>query len=115
MKQTELKPCPFCGGRAEIMRPKIFAGYRVICQFCSASSKLMPSGHEAATLWNRRNEHSARIEEPLSLKLAGALISAASQKVFISGGSLCALAMVEKNGDLSIGLYPYEPEQEGDD
>ena len=90
------------------MRPKIFAGYRVSCQFCSASSKLMPSGHEAATLWNRRNEHCARIEEPLSMAVTSALFRAASHKVLVSGGSLCVLAMFQKDGDFSIGLYPYE-------
>ena len=118
MNETKLKPCPFCGGKAELMKPQLFGGYRVRCQLCNTASKPMPAYHEAAALWNRRtehSEHSAHIEEPIYLKLAGALIRAASQKVFISGGSICLLAMVHKDGDFSLGLYPYEPEQEGDD
>lgn len=118
MKETKLKPCPFCGGRAELLRSPFHNGCRVKCQHCGALSKLMRLDHEAAAIWNRRtehSEHSAHIEEPISLQLAGALIRAASQKVFLSGGSLCALAMVQKDGDFSLGLYPYEPEQEGND
>lgn len=100
------------------MRPQIFGGYRVRCKLCNIATKPMPADFEAVALWNRRTEqpeHSARIEEPISLKLAAASIRAASQMALLSGGSLCALAMAEKNGDFSIGLYPYEPEQEGDD
>ena len=115
MNETKLKPCPFCGGRAEILRSPFGNGCRVKCQHCGALSKHMRLDHEAAAIWNRRAEHSAHIEEPLSLKLAGTLIRAASQKVLLSGGSLCVLAMVHKDGDFSLGLYPYEPEQEGDD
>ena len=39
MKETELKPCPFCGGRAEIKRGKIYLDdyVQVHCTKCGAS------------------------------------------------------------------------------
>lgn len=39
MKETELKPCPFCGGKAEIKRGKIYLDdyVQAHCTKCGAS------------------------------------------------------------------------------
>jgi len=59
----ELKPCPFCGGEAEILRQNIgsdFYEYRywACCsdQYCPAGEGtiLKESPEEAAEIWNRR-------------------------------------------------------------
>ena len=60
--EIELKPCPFCGGKAEMFTPRIFgkwAGYHyVACQECHAkTSGVMPNKRTkklAAIYWNRR-------------------------------------------------------------
>lgn len=51
-KQTELKPCPFCGGKAEL-----FEGYRlshVYCINCNAQTDSLKSTKRAVELWNSR-------------------------------------------------------------
>lgn len=60
--KIELKPCPFCGGKAEMFTPRIFGewvGYHyVACQKCHArTSGFMPKKRTkklAAIYWNRR-------------------------------------------------------------
>jgi hypothetical protein len=64
MKQNELKPCPFCGGRAAIGRTKktLKLQYAVGCDNtrCIANRLRNPfvlhylSETEAAEAWNRR-------------------------------------------------------------
>lgn len=62
MKETELKPCPFCGGEAVI---HVDNGVRVICRECGAMTKCLvdsysqgkPQGSAikaVVTVWNRR-------------------------------------------------------------
>lgn len=50
---SELKPCPFCGGEAEIM------GYRydckwIICKKCMAETAAYETSEQAIAAWNRR-------------------------------------------------------------
>lgn len=60
--EQELKPCPFCGGKATI---RIFRGkdgwrdrYAVLCRYdeggCGAESGLYHYEEEAIEAWNRR-------------------------------------------------------------
>ena len=56
---AELKPCPFCGGRAFIdrfMQPK--EEYRIMCTNCSARFGRYAglNKKEAIEAWNRRAE-----------------------------------------------------------
>ena len=50
MDQT-LKPCPFCGGRAEIVKKEIYLdyGYRVDCTQCGTKSNVVLVNHPKFT------------------------------------------------------------------
>ena len=53
----ELKPCPFCGGKAEIKKHEEWGWfqYEVYCKNCDASFDASFSSKEAArNHWNRR-------------------------------------------------------------
>lgn len=47
MNETELLPCPFCGGKAEIRRCKIYLdeAMQVRCMECGASQPKVLSNH----------------------------------------------------------------------
>lgn len=82
MKETELKPCPFCGGKAEIRGQALYVTNSVCihCTECKARSKIFPCNcryvyfrgeknvyisKEQATnmaieLWNRRVDDEQR-------------------------------------------------------
>ncbi|MBQ3758701.1 MAG: Lar family restriction alleviation protein [Synergistaceae bacterium] len=57
----ELKPCPFCGGKAEIRRQltstSSIGGFFVLCLTCLTSSDNYRSMEVAADHWNRRMYH----------------------------------------------------------
>lgn len=73
----DLKPCPFCGGKARLRTANIFmdTGYRVECSTCGINTSLVLPGHyinwhgkedfdmtdeqavqEAINAWNYRKE-----------------------------------------------------------
>lgn len=76
MEETELKPCPFCGGKAEIHYQPIYTsnGVGIRCTECKARSKFFPcdcsytfyhgeknvyipkerATNDAINMWNRR-------------------------------------------------------------
>ena len=47
---TELKPCPFCGGKAVIF--KYF--WSVRCEDCLVETSIFETKEEATEAWNRR-------------------------------------------------------------
>lgn len=57
MKDERVKPCPFCGGEAEIIKAHFFGGdiYFVECQHCLARGSGERLKYEAIAAWNRRN------------------------------------------------------------
>ena len=52
---VELKPCPFCGGKADFEFKGFIVG-RVQCTECLVSQCLLKPIGEAAKAWNRRAE-----------------------------------------------------------
>lgn len=67
---SELKPCPFCGGGAEVKKSTLFGNIkeyaRIVCKSCLASTKNFNMSldysavEEATKAWNRRAERSVR-------------------------------------------------------
>lgn len=63
--EIKLKPCPFCGGEAEINvdheevedTEKRHWAYTVVCNRCCATSGLTYLPEKAREAWNRRAEH----------------------------------------------------------
>ena len=57
MTTTKLKPCPFCGGEAQLRSQKIYGGesYWVLCRKCfSTQEPYHTKAVEAIAAWNRR-------------------------------------------------------------
>lgn len=55
MKNTnELKPCPFCGGKAWIINFPLSNTYEVRCINCDMGSWALLTRQEAVDKWNRR-------------------------------------------------------------
>ena len=48
---TDLKPCPFCGGKAHI----IHEGYWIMYEDCQSESGYYETKEEAIEAWNRRD------------------------------------------------------------
>ena len=51
---TDLKPCPFCGGKANLKDYQI--EFRVMCPECGGRANLCITAKEAAEAWNMRAE-----------------------------------------------------------
>ena len=52
----ELKPCPFCGGKAEFFEDEFFCRYSVVCTECGAGTDTYGVERDAMDAWNRRIE-----------------------------------------------------------
>ena len=55
---AQLKPCPFCGGYANLLRGNEFSNdyWRVVCGRCLAETRKVNSPDDAIELWNKREE-----------------------------------------------------------
>lgn len=52
---NNLKPCPFCGGEAEIMVDELAGKYLPYCETCDGMiERWFNTEEEAAAAWNRR-------------------------------------------------------------
>ena len=60
----KLKPCPFCGGEAEL---RVYSAELqfVQCTACLAGSTAFHTGKEAVTAWNKRWTLSSRLRKVL--------------------------------------------------
>ena len=50
---TELKPCPFCGGEAEVWVSNVTDRTVIYCKVCDAQI-MKPNEQEAIEAWNKR-------------------------------------------------------------
>ena len=50
----ELKPCPFCGGKAELSYRYLFECFWVVCEQCGTESAAFGTEDGAIEAWNRR-------------------------------------------------------------
>ena len=59
MSDTELKPCPFCGGKATIMENNHYTDmWTVMCKNCYSEIDRYHTKESAIEAWNRReNKH----------------------------------------------------------
>ena len=58
MAEIKLKPCPFCGGEAEVIAHNKFQFYKVVCKHCKAQGyQFFPNEEQATEAWNRRADH----------------------------------------------------------
>lgn len=58
---NELKPCPFCGGRAAVAQnASVFLDYRVYCKRCGAETGMYTTAIKAVRCWNTREERTCR-------------------------------------------------------
>ena len=55
-KMIELKPCPFCGGKASLRRA--LYGFFIICDCCLCETLLCATDDEVIEVWNKRVEAS---------------------------------------------------------
>lgn len=57
---NELKPCPFCGGEAEVIEIYLYGkvkGYMAHCNKCGCELKCYTSKQNAKNSWNRRADN----------------------------------------------------------
>jgi hypothetical protein len=75
MTAPELKPCPFCGGPAELIRPHDGGLPYVMCvmHFCSGPQK---TAEHAIAAWNRRADLPPTMEQAKALPEIKALVEA---------------------------------------
>lgn len=61
---SELKPCPFCGGEAEILTAESMHGgnlYGVMCDCCAGRADVYDTEAEAIEAWNTRAERTCEL------------------------------------------------------
>jgi Lar family restriction alleviation protein len=96
-----LKPCPFCGGAAQMTFVSDFqithprTGRRVICSNCPGQTSAVAYEHEAVELWNRRATIAAQAEPSLVGSLPEVLNAALRSGIAHNNGAggqylLCA-------------------------
>ena len=60
---TELKPCPFCGGEAEMLTAESMNGgylFGIMCNDCRSRGDVYGTEAEAIAAWNTRYERTCR-------------------------------------------------------
>ena len=54
--KDKLKPCPFCGLKADwYFKPKSHYGYVIFCSYCKCQTNDFHNEQDAIDAWNRRS------------------------------------------------------------
>ena len=67
MMSDELKPCPFCGGEAQLI--EAMGEVWVRCTECNASAAMQNYPVDALAKWNTRAERTCRVEYPEDVRM----------------------------------------------
>lgn len=59
---SDLKPCPFCGGKA-LSEHDHYEGFQVVCEYCAASTEYFFTRPEAEKTWNTRADGLVSVDE----------------------------------------------------
>lgn len=62
MTETELKPCPFCGGKPNLRSYSKSRNWIVFCSKCETETQVYESEQEAVKAWNSRPIEDAQEE-----------------------------------------------------
>jgi len=54
-KLTDLKPCPFCGSKAELLNMGEDFPHIVVCTNCGSAGATYETEQEAIEAWNKRS------------------------------------------------------------
>jgi len=79
---SELKPCPFCGGKAYLANPEPNALWRVICTNDCREGEYVSNRTAAIALWNTRTFTRADVEA-----VAGIISSAEARYAHTGDGN----------------------------
>ena len=53
--RTDLKPCPFCGGEAQLKEDKRLNMWYVTCPSCKVETDVDKTQEKPIAVWNKRN------------------------------------------------------------
>lgn len=102
---TDMKPCPFCGGKPELGSYSRFGNWIVVCSKCEAETQIYETEQEAIEAWNTRqvedelNKEIKRLREALeSIKEMANYMSASETTIYDSIGiyNICCDALERK-------------------
>ena len=81
---SELKPCPFCGGKARLNEYKdCEIWYEVWCDGCAVRTEQYENEDEAVKVWNHRVERTAKVVPMVKEILGG------TETITITSCELC--------------------------
>lgn len=70
MTETELKPCPFCGGKPNLRSYSKSRNWIVFCSKCETETQVYESEQKAVKAWNSRPIEDAQDKEITRLREA---------------------------------------------
>ena len=115
-----LKPCPCCGGEAEIISEGKRTEYAVFCCSCDLRSAWRDAEDATRSLWNRRSLDVEKLTAETKEKIGEAvkkIVEAASYAYLkgceISGGTQC-LGWEQKVRDGTYGKFEHEAHRDAD-
>jgi Lar family restriction alleviation protein len=98
MAEIKLKPCPFCGERAELHKNVLSETYSVECKRCAAKVIGCETSGKAFEMWNRR----LTMEHKVLGDIEGISISVDGNKVIAKRGNKVGIAKCSPEDEFDI-------------